>query len=87
MPELSRQTIVELPDRELLGAFISITGHVDVSVLETVLNGSFNGWSISILNDNSVSVTVYDNITETELNVFCTEAVTTLSAQCSGRLT
>jgi hypothetical protein len=85
--ELTRQTIFELPDRELLGAFISIGGHVEISVLEGLLNHSFRDWHISVLNDNSVDITVHDNLTQTELNVFCTEVATALSAQCSGTLT
>jgi hypothetical protein len=87
MSELSRQTIVELPDRALLGAFISITGYIDLSVLEHLLRDSFGDWRISVLNDNSVTITVRDNLTETELSVFCTQAATALSAQCNGRLT
>jgi hypothetical protein len=84
--ELTRQTIFELPDRELLGAFISLTGQIEISVLEHLLNNSFRDWHISVLNDNSVNITVQDNLTGTDLNAFCTEAVTALSAQCSGTL-
>jgi hypothetical protein len=85
--ELESQTVLQLPDRQLLGAFISISGHVEVSILENLLNNSFRDWHITVLNDNSVSITVQDNLTQTELNVFCAESAAVLSAQCSGTLT
>jgi hypothetical protein len=85
--ELESETVLELPDREMLGALISIGGHIEISVLEHLLNNSFRDWHINVVNDNSVSITVRDNVTETELTAFCNESATVLSAQCSGTLT
>jgi hypothetical protein len=86
--ELESQTALELPDREMLGALIEINGlFIDVSVLENLLNGSFNGWTISVLNDNHVTVEVTDNVSQNYLNVFCNQVVAVLSAQCNASLT
>jgi hypothetical protein len=85
--ELESQSVVELPDRELLGALIDISGlFIDVSVLEALLNGSFNGWTISVLNDNHITVTVTDNLSQNDLDVFCNQVVAVLSAQCKASL-
>jgi hypothetical protein len=85
--ELSSQVVLELPERELLGAIISISGHFEVSVLQHLLNDSFHDWHIRVLNDNSVSITVQDNLTQTQVNAFCTQATTVLSVQCAGAVT
>jgi hypothetical protein len=79
--------VVELPDRELLNALINISGlSLDLSILEGLLNGSFNGWTISVLNGNNVTVTVTDNVSRNDLDVFCNQVVTVLSAQCFASL-
>jgi hypothetical protein len=86
--ELESQTALELPDRELLDALIDITGlFIDVSILETLLNNSFNGWTINVLNGNHVTVTVTDNVSRNDLDVFCNQVVAVLSAQCHASLT
>jgi hypothetical protein len=85
--ELATQSVVELPDRELLSALINISGlAIDVSILENLLNGSFNGWTISALNGNTVTVTVTDNVSRNDLDVFCNQVVAVLSAQCNATL-
>jgi hypothetical protein len=82
--EFKSQSVLELPDRELLGALIDIDGPINVAVLSFLLNGSFNHWSISALNGNHVTVTVSDNVSQNTVNVFCNQVVAVLAAQCFG---
>jgi hypothetical protein len=85
--ELESQTVLELPDREVLGGLITINCvFLDVSVLEGILNGSFNNWSITALNFNSATITVRDNVSQNDLDVFCNQVVAVLSAQCHASL-
>lgn len=85
--EFAAQTVLELPDRDLLDATITITGnHVDVSVLEDLLNHSFDNWSISALNGNTVTVNVIGNLSQNDLDVFCNQVVAVASAQCDAQL-
>jgi hypothetical protein len=85
--ELESQTVLDLPDRELLGGLITINCvFLDVSVLENLLNGSFNNWSISALNLNTATITVRDNVSQNDLDAFCNQVVTVLSAQCYASL-
>lgn len=86
--ELGSQFALELPARELLGGLIHLTGtHIDVSILENLLNGSFNSWTINVLDGNDIDVTVSDNVSNNDLAVFCNQVVAVLSAQCSAELT
>lgn len=85
--ELESQAVLELPRRELMGAVFWISGSIDIDLLEHLLNGSFRGWSISVLDNNHVQVTVQDNLTETQVRVFCNETVSAMSADCRGSLT
>jgi hypothetical protein len=84
--ELESQSILELPDREMLDALIDIDGPINIAVLTGLLNGSFNHWSISALNGNHVTVNVTDNVSQNDLDVFCNQVVAVLSAQCSASL-
>jgi hypothetical protein len=85
--ELDSQSVLDLPDRELLGGLINITcAFLDVSVLENLLNASFNGWTINVLNANQVTVTVTDNVSKNDLDVFCNQVVVVLAAQCHASL-
>lgn len=86
--EFETQTVLELPDRDLLDATITIVGNsIDVSVLEDLLNGSFNGWTINALDGNTYVVNVSDNLNGDSLNAFCNQVVAVLSAQCFASLT
>jgi hypothetical protein len=82
--EFELQSVLELPDRELLGALIDIDGPINLLVLTSLLNGSFNGWTISALNGNHVTVTVSDNVSQDTVNVFCNQVAAVLAAQCFG---
>lgn len=85
--EFESQSIFELPGRELLGGLIHISGiSIDVSVLENLLNHSFNNWTINVLSGNQVDVTVQDNLSQNDLEVFCNQVVAVLSAQCNAEL-
>jgi hypothetical protein len=85
--ELESQAVVELPERELLGGLITINCLLlDVSILEGILNGSFNDWSISALNLNSATITVSDNLSQNDLHAFCNQVIVALSAQCNASL-
>lgn len=85
--ELESQIVLELPQRELMGAVFWISGSgIDIGFLENLLNVSFTGWSISILDDNHVSVTVHDDLTQTQVSAFCNETVSVMSVECGGRL-
>jgi hypothetical protein len=85
--ELESQSVVELPDRELLNALIDISGlFLDVSILENLLNRSFNNWTINVLDGNHVNVNVTDNVSQNDLDVFCNQVVAVLSAQCKASL-
>jgi hypothetical protein len=85
--ELESQTVLELPERELLGGLIHISCvFLDLSILENLLNGSFNDWSISALNANQVTITVTDNVSQNQLNAFCNQVIVVLSAQCNASL-
>jgi hypothetical protein len=84
--ELDSQSVLELPDRELLNGLIDIDGPINIAVLTGLLNGSFNNWSISALNFNKVTVTVADNVSQNDLDVFCNQVVAVLSAQCKATL-
>jgi hypothetical protein len=78
-------SVLELPERDLLGALIHV-GNVyvgDVSVLENILNKSFNNWDISVLSGNDVNVTVKDNVNDLQLNVFCNTIVGVIAQSCS----
>jgi hypothetical protein len=78
-------SVLELPERDLLGALIHIGGISvgDVSVLENFLNKSFNNWSISVLSGNKVDVTVKDNLNDLTLKVFCNTIVGVVAQSCS----
>jgi hypothetical protein len=87
------ETVLELPDRELLGTLISIrTGplHVgpinnnDVTVLSDIANHSFNNWRISVLNDNELDLDVEDNLSDNTVAVFCNQVVAVLALQCAA---
>ena len=85
--ELGAQMVLELPDRELLGGLIHISGNdIDIAVLTALLNGSFNNWTISVLSFNKVDVNVSDNLSQNDLDAFCNQVVAVLSAQCSGQV-
>jgi hypothetical protein len=85
--ELESQMVLELPDRELMGGLIHISGlSIDVSVLENLLNHSFNHWTVNILDKNDVDVTVTDVVSQNDLDVFCNQVVAVLSAQCKAEL-
>jgi hypothetical protein len=82
--ELASQAVLELPDRELLGGVIDIDGPLNLLVLTSLLNGSFNNWYISALNFNHVTVTVTDNLSYNTLNVFCNQVIAVLAVQCTA---
>lgn len=85
--ELGSQIVLELPQRELMGAVFWISGSgIDIGLLENLLNDSFTGWSISILDDNHASVTVQDDLTETQVSAFCNETVSAMSVECGASL-
>jgi hypothetical protein len=85
--ELESQSIQELPDRDLMGAVFWVTGSIDIALFENLLNHTFHHWSISVLDNNHVQVTVEDELTETQVGAFCNESATAFSAQCTGWLT
>ena len=86
--ELESEMVLELPDRELMGGLITVSGNtIDVSILENLLNHSFNNWSIFVLDFNTVNVTVSDNLSQNDLDVFCNQVIAVLSAQCKASLT
>lgn len=86
--EIEAQAVLDLPERELLAAVITITcNNLDISVLENLLNGSFNNWSISALDGNTYVVNVSDNVNQDSVNAFCDQVGVALSAQCYGSLT
>jgi hypothetical protein len=82
--ELASQAVLELPDRELLGGVIDIDGPLNLLVLTSLLNGSFNHWYISALNFNHLTVTVTDNVSQDTVNVFCNQVVAVLALQCAA---
>lgn len=85
--EIEAQTVLDLPERELLDATITISGNsLDVSVLENLLNQSFNNYSIFVADFNNVTVNVKDNVSRNDLDVFCNQVVAVLSAQCDAQL-
>jgi hypothetical protein len=85
--EIGSQIVLELPDRELMGAVIWVNGSVDIGLLENLLNHTFRNWDISVLNNNSVHVTVEDDVTGTEITMFCNETASAMSVQCASQLT
>jgi hypothetical protein len=85
--ELESQTVLKLPDRDLMGAIFSISGSINVDLLSNFLNHSFRNWHISILDHNHVQVTVEDDLTGAQVTAFCNETVSAMSAQCAGKLT
>lgn len=89
--ELESQIVIDLPDRELLWGtdhgLLTISGNtLDISVLENLLNGSFNNWSINILDGNHLTVNINDNVSQNDLDLFCNQVIVVLSAQCNGTL-
>ena len=87
--DLQSQTLLELPDRELMGALIYVTGKVQLTLLAHLLDRYFHSWSTLVSVDhNTVKVTVNDKaVTDSELRAFCTEASYNLSVRCTARLT
>ena len=85
--ELESQTLLELPDRDLMGATFWISGSIDVDLLSNFLNHSFRNWHISILDHNHVQVTVEDDLTGAQVTAFCNETVSAMAASCAVRLT
>jgi hypothetical protein len=86
---LDEQPVFELPDRELLGALISIHGKVQLTALAHVLDHFFSSWSTLVSADgNTVTININDaQLTDARLHAFCTEAASDLSVQCAARLT
>jgi|tagenome__1003787_1003787.scaffolds.fasta_scaffold16235648_1 hypothetical protein len=83
--ELESQSVQELPDRELMGALITVYAPVTLT-LTNLLNHSFNNWRISVIRINNVDIDVKDVVTVGDINVFCNQVVAVLSAQCFGHL-
>ncbi len=85
LAELEAQSVVELPDRELMGGLITVYAPVTV-VLVDVLNDNFDNWEINVVRLGRTDIQVIDDITIQDINVFCNQVVSVLSAQCFGRL-
>jgi hypothetical protein len=81
--DLEAQSVRELPDRELLGYVlidVAVTAG-STAVIERIANTIFDDWQVSVLDDNSVKVTV-GVVEDWKLGVFCQESVDVLSARC-----
>jgi hypothetical protein len=87
--DLESQTVLDLPERFLMDALITISGKIQLSALDHLLNHYFHSWSTLVSADNNtVTINVNDEaVTDAQLKVFCTEASSQLSAGCSARLT
>ena len=84
--ELQSQLVLELPDRHVMGAVFWVSGSIHVDLFEGLLNQTFHNWSISVLDDNHIQVTVQDDLTDSQVRLFCDETATAFAAQCTGQL-
>jgi hypothetical protein len=88
--ELERQSVLELPDRELLGGtlvlvYAPIDLDLDVDVdLKNVANNAFKNAEINVIrvDHNHTNVNVNRNVSNIELAVFCNQIIAVLAAQC-----
>jgi hypothetical protein len=83
--------VLELPDRELMGALISVSGvnignGDSVVLLATLADKHFTNWTINVLDSDHIAVVVGDNLSGDDIAVFCDQVVAELSASCSGVL-
>jgi hypothetical protein len=85
--EFESQSIIELPDRDLMGAVYEVTGGIDLCSFGNMLNHTFHNWSMRVVANGHVEVTVADQLTETQVTAFCNATTSTYAAQCTGRLT
>ena len=87
--ELEAQAVLELPDRVLPGAifYISASSSIGLNTLQGLLDQTFVHWTGQVLNDNSVSISVQDPLTQGDIGAFCSEVTTDFAAQCQGQLT
>jgi hypothetical protein len=83
--------VLELPDRELMRAVISVTGvnigNADsVVLLATLADNHFSNWTINVLACDHVALVVCDDLSGDYVDAFCDQVVLELSASCSGVL-
>ena len=80
--DLEAQTAFELPDRELMGgkAHVHKGGLLGINLflLNVIVNNVANDANVDVLSNNDVDVTLVDG----DINVFCNQVITLLSAQC-----
>jgi hypothetical protein len=83
--------VLELPERQLLRAVISVSGvnigsgHSLVS-LATLADKHFSDWTINVLACDHLTVVVGDDLSGDDIDAFCDQVVAELSACCSGVL-
>jgi hypothetical protein len=88
--ELERQSVLELPDRELLGgSLILVYAPIDLDLdvdadLRNVAQNAFKNAEINVVrvDHNHTNVNVNRNVSNIELAVFCNQIVAVLAAQC-----
>ncbi|HEY3060339.1 MAG TPA: hypothetical protein VGL99_15370 [Chloroflexota bacterium] len=88
--ELERQSVLELPDRELLGGtlilvYAPIDLDLDVDVdLKNIANNAFGDADVNVVrvDHNYTDVNVNRNVSDIELTLFCNQIVAVLAAQC-----
>src|SRR5712691_9424179 len=89
--ELESSTVLELADRGLMRAIISVSGveignRDSVVLLATLADNHFNNWTINVLGGDHVALVVCDNLSADDVDGFCDQVVAQLSASCSGVL-
>jgi hypothetical protein len=83
--------VLELPDRELMRAVISVTGANignanSVVLLATLADNHFSNWTINVLAGDHVALVVCDDLSGEYVDAFCDQVVGELTATCSGVL-
>jgi hypothetical protein len=88
--ELERQSVLELPDRELLGGtLILVYAPIDLDLdvdadLKNIANNAFRGSEINVVrvDHNYTNVDVNRTLSNLDIAVFCNQVVAVLAAQC-----
>jgi hypothetical protein len=84
--ELEHQSVLELPDRELLGGtLILVYSPIVLDLdLKNIANNAFRNAEINVVrvDHNNTNVNVNRTLSDLEITVFCNQVVAVLAAQC-----
>ena len=85
--ELEAQSVLELPDREVMKGLIRIITLAPITLLvvaivKDVANKNFNDWDVDVLSGNEIEVEVGDVLSDNDVAVFCNQIVAVIAAQC-----